>query len=165
MPTKNLHVQRQDTSLQTFPEFPDYQFEQVQLGSTSSGYGAMLNSIINRQGPAMHITGYANRKTDPNTYYSLFVQNSIGDAVKRFEADPTQNYFVVPQDNGYVDPTKAYRIHRKKPATDVGLEQSVMLPDIDIIGSKSELGTGTLIAQNRKIGGLLNYIGRLYGIR
>lgn len=160
MTKRSLHLQSHATSLKTFPEFPGYQFEPVNLGSTNYGYGAMLNSIITNEGPAMYITGQANRKTDPNTYYSRFVQNSMGDAVKRFESDPTQNYFVVPQDNGYVDPTKAYRIHRKKPDTDVSLDQSIMLPDIDIVGNKSEIGTGTLIAQNRKIGGLLNYISK-----
>lgn len=160
MAKKNLHLQSHATSMKTFPEFPDLLFEQVNLGSTSSGYGAMLNAIIDKEGPAMHITGYANKKTDPNTYYSRFVQNSMGDAVKRFEQDESQNFFVVPDENGYVDPTKAYRIHRKKPTADVSLEQSVMLPDVDVVGSKSEIGNGTLIAQNRKIGGLLNYISK-----
>lgn len=162
MEKKNLHLQSHAKPIKTFPEFPDYQFEQVNLGTTSSGYGAMLNSIIDKEGPAMYITGYANKKTDPNTYYSRFVQNSMGDAVKRFEQDESQNFFVVPDENGYVDPTKAYRIHRKKPVTNVSLEQSVMLPDVDVIGSKSEIGNGTLIAQNRKIGGLLNYISKYH---
>lgn len=162
MSKEKLNLQSHATSLKTFPEFPNYQFEQVKLGTTSKGYGAMLNARVAKEGPAMYITGYANNKTDPDTYYSRFVQNSMGDAVNRFEQDESQNFFVIPDENGYVDPTKAYRIHRKKPVTDVSLEQSVMLPDIDVIGSKSQLGTGTLIAQNMKIGGLLNYISKQY---
>jgi hypothetical protein len=85
MTKKKLNLQSQATPMQTFPEFPDYQFEPVNLGTISSGYVAMLNSIIDKEGPAMYITGHANNKTDPNTYYSRFVQNSMGDAVKRFE--------------------------------------------------------------------------------
>jgi hypothetical protein len=85
MSKEKLNLQSHATPLKTFPEFSDLLFEEVNLGTTSKGYGAMLNAKIAKEGPAMHITGYANNKTDPDTYYSRFVQNSMEDAVKRFE--------------------------------------------------------------------------------